>query len=161
MKNLHSLITENKPGELVAYINKHNIKLDGLSNITRSLIQDRYPDIEDTIFDAVDFIFWFSYLVERDAEDLIIEPEVSAGARRDAMKIIVQQHSFGKKIAIIKELYSSSKDPLIKIMEDIKVLRNKIAHGQIRDLKYKNYPLSDNLGKLMLIDDLRIALNKE
>ena len=154
-------IVDGNPDELIKFAEKHGIDFSGLNkDIAKMMVKEKFA-ITDDDFEAVDFVFWVSYLVERDAGSLIIEPEVIAGARRDAMESIVNKLHFGEKIKIISELYTSKEDPFIKFMRQIQDLRNDIAHGRFGNLKYGGYHLSDNRGKLKLIANFRDVLRKK
>lgn len=102
-----------------------------------------------------------AYFVEKEAEDLIIYPEVQIGARQNAMEVIISKLNFGDKIKIIEELYTSKKDSFIKLMRQIQDLRNDVAHGKFENLNYGGYHLSDNRGKIKLIANLRDVLLKK
>ena len=154
-------IVDGKPADLIKFAAEHGIDFSELDkNIARKMVQERFS-LSDKEFEAVDFVFWIAYLVESEAEGLIIEPEVNVGARKEAMKIIISKLHFGDKIKIIEELHSSKNDPFIKIMRQIQELRNDVAHGRFSNLKYGGYSLDDNRGKLTLIANLRDALLKK
>ncbi len=129
-------------------------------DIAKQMVRLRFS-ITDNQFEAVDFIFWIAYLIEREAEELIIYPEVHIGARKDAMETIVGKLHFGDKINIIEKLYLEKKNGLIKLMRKIQDLRNDIAHGRFDKLEYCGYDLSDNKGKIMLVANLRDLLLKK
>lgn len=129
-------------------------------DIAKHMVRERFS-ITDNQFEAVDFIFWTAYLVEREAEKLIIYPEVQIGARKEAMKAIVSKLHFGEKIKVIEELYTGKKDGFIKLMRKIQNLRNDVAHGRFDNLKYEACDLSDNKGRIMLIANLRDSLLKK
>lgn len=126
-------------------------------DIIRKIVKKRYS-LSDDQFEAVDFIFWIAYFVEREAGDLIVSPEVEVGARQIAMEAIVSKLYFGDKIKIIEELYADKRDSFVKLMRKIQDMRNNIAHGRFDNLNYAGYHLSDNRGKMKLIADLRDAL---
>ncbi|MFA6315018.1 MAG: hypothetical protein WC648_01440 [Candidatus Paceibacterota bacterium] len=154
-------IVDGKPADLIKFAADRGIDFSGLEkDIARKMVKKRFS-LSDEQFDAVDFVFWIAYFVEREAEDLIIEPEVHAGVRKEAMEAIISKLHFGSKITIIEELHCSKNDPFIKIMRQIQDLRNHVAHGRFDNLKYKGYSLNDNRGKLTLIADLRDALLKK
>lgn len=151
-------IVDGKPEDLIKFAASLGIDFSGLDkDIARKMVQKRFS-LSNEKFDAVDFVFWISYFVEREAESLIIEPEVHIGARKEALEIIIGKLHFGDKITIIEELYTSKKDPFIKIMRQIQDLRNDVAHGRFDNLKYGGYSLDDNRGKLTMIADLRDAM---
>lgn len=151
--NPHTLIEE---GEKLG-INWNDLDKD----ISKKIVEERFH-LTDEQFEAVDFVFWIAYYIEKEAESLIIYPEIGAGARQVAMETIISKLHFGDKIKIIEELHSGKKDKFIKLMRKIQDMRNDVAHGRFDNLQYGGYYLNDNRGKLILIADLRdTALNKE
>ncbi len=151
-------IVDGKPANLIRFAADKGIDFSELDkDIARKMVKERFS-ISDEQLEAVDFVFWIAYLVEREAESLIVEPEVLVGARKEAMKAIISKLHFGEKIKVIEELYSSKNDPFIKLMRQIQDLRNNIAHGRFANLNYAGYPLNDNRGKLTMVADLRDAL---
>lgn len=130
-------------------------KLD--RDIARSLVRKRF-NLTDEQFDAVDFIFWVAYWVEKEAEDIIIEIEKDKGARVQAMESIVSKLHFGDKITIIEELYAGKKDPFVGMMRKIQNFRNDIAHGRFDNLKYAGYYLNDSRGRVILLGEIRDIL---
>ncbi len=159
MEEIIKLI-DGDPDVLIKKAEEMGVDLGGLDkNIARVMVQKRFSLTEDQ-FEAVDFIFWIAYYVEREAEDLIIYPEVQIGARQKAMDVMMGKLHFGDKIGIIEELYSGKKDNFIKLMTKIQNMRNNVSHGRFDNLNYGGYNLSDNKGKMKLIAHLRDALKK-
>src|SRR5690606_518105 len=104
-------------------------------DIARRMVRRRFS-LTKQQFQAVDFVFWVAYLVEREAKNLIVYPEVQIGARQKAMETIVNKLHFGDKIKVIEELYTGKNDALIKLMRKIQDMRNDISHGRFDDLTY-------------------------
>ncbi len=129
-------------------------------DIAKEMVRKRFS-LTDDQFEAVDFIFWIAYFVEREAEDLIVYPEVQIGARKKAMEVLINKLHFGDKIKVIEELYTDKKDELVKLMRKIQDMRNDIAHGRFENLNYGGYNLSDNRAKLKLIANLRDVMLKK
>lgn len=149
-------LVDGDPDTLIKEAEKLGIDWSGLDkDIAKKIVKKRYPSLTDKEFEAVDFIFWIAYFVEKEAEDFIIYPEVKVGARQVAMETIVNKLCFGDKIKIIEELYTGKKDCFIKLMRQIQDMRNDIAHGRFDKLNYGGYHLSDNRGKMKLIANLR------
>jgi hypothetical protein len=154
-------LVDGNPDELIKWAEERGIDFSGLSkDIARTMVRQKFALSEEQ-FEAVDFVFWMSYMVERDAEELIIEPEVHIGARKTSIELLVSRLHFGDKIKVIEQLYTSKDDPFVKLMRQIQDLRNDVAHGRFNNLKYGGYSLSDNRGKLKLIANLRDALRKK
>ena len=154
-------LVDGNPDELIKWAEERGIDFSGLSkDVARDAVKKRFSLTEDQ-FDAVDFVFWISYMVERDADELIIEPEVHIGGRRESIELLVSRLHFGDKIKFIEKIYTSKEDPFIKVMRQVQDLRNDVAHGRFDELKYGGYPLSDNRGKLKLLANLRDALRKK
>jgi len=154
-------LIDGDPDILIQKAKEMGIDFSGLNkDIARKMIEKKFSFTQEQ-FEAVDFVFWISYMVEKDAEDLIIYPEVQLGARQIAMDIIMERLHFGDKIRIIEKLYINKKDNLIKLMRKIQDMRNNIAHGRFDDLDYGGYKLSDNRGKLKLIAHYRDVMLKK
>lgn len=149
------------PDILIKKAGEMGIDFSGLNkDIAKEIVRKRFSLTEDQ-FEAVDFIFWIAYFVEREAGDLIVYPEVQIGARKEAMEALVGKLHFGDKIKVIEELYTGKKDEFIKLMRKIQDMRNDIAHGRFENLNYGEYSLSDNRARLKLIANLRDALLKK
>ena len=100
MDELIKTIVDGKPDDLIKFAAKLGIDFSGLDkDMARKLVQKRFALSEEQ-FEAVDFVFWIAYFVERDAEELMVEPEVQAGARKIAMEAIIGKLHFGDKIKI-------------------------------------------------------------
>lgn len=154
-------LVDGDPDELIRKATELGIDLGGLNkDIARQMVQEKFS-LTTEQFEAVDFVFWMAYFVEKEAEDLIIYPEVQIGARQNAMEVIISKLHFGDKIKIIEELYAGKKDGFVKLMRQIQDLRNDVAHGRFVNLNYGGYYLSDTRGKIKLIANLRDVLLKK
>jgi hypothetical protein len=148
-------LIDGDPDVLIEKAKSLGIDLSGFpKDIAKKMVRERYS-LTDDQFEAVDFIFWIAYFVEREAEELIVYPEVQIGARREAMEALINKLHFGDKIKIIEELYTDKKDKFIKLMRKIQDMRNDIAHGRFEDLNYGGYNLSDSRARIKLIANLR------
>jgi len=160
IEDIKKLIDGN-PDTLIKKAEELGVDFKGLDkDIAKEIAKKRYS-ITENQFEAVDFIFWIAYFVERTAEELIIYPEVQIGARKEAMEVLVGKLNFGGKIKVIEELYTGKKDPFIKLMKEVQALRNNIAHGRFNNLNYGGYDLSDNRARIKLIANLRDTLLKK
>ncbi|MEK7552286.1 MAG: hypothetical protein AAB534_02605 [Patescibacteria group bacterium] len=158
------MIKEN-PSEFIKFLEDTGIDFDKTANeldIARKLVQLKYSMDKKSI-NAVEFVFWFSYFVEREAQDLIVEPEVQLGARRRAVQILTDKLHFGDKISVISELYveNPKKDKFISLMRKVQDLRNAVAHGRFSELEYDGLDLADARGQLKILADLMNALLKK
>jgi len=154
-------LIDGNPDILIKKAEELGIDFKGLDkDIAKKMAKERYSITEDQ-FEAVDFIFWVSYFVERASEEFIIYPEVKIGARKEAIEILVGKLNFGGKIKVIEELYTGKKDPFIKLMKKIQTMRNNIAHGRFNNLNYGGYDLSDNRARIKLIANLKDTLLKK
>lgn len=154
-------IVDGDPDTLIKFGAKNGIDFSGLDkNIARTMVKRQYS-LTDNELDAVDFVFWVSYFVERTAEELIIDPQVLIGAPKKTMESLVNKLHFGEKIKVMEELYISTKNPFITFMRKVQDMRNDIAHGRFNNLKYGGYDLSDNRGKIKLLAELRDSLLKK
>ncbi len=153
-------LVDGDPDTLIKEAGKLGIDFSGLEkDIAKKMVKQRFS-LTDDQFEAVDFIFWIAYYVEREAEELVIYPEIGVGASREAMESLVSKLHFGENIKVVEELYAEKKDNFIKLMRVIQDMRNDIAHGRFNSLTYSGYHLSDNRAKIKLIGNLRDVLLK-
>ena len=155
------MLKEN-PDELIKHLDKRNINLEKFGqelDIAKKLVKEEYQ-INDTNIQAVEFVFWLSYFVERSARDFIVEPEVQIGSRKETIQLLVDKLSFGDKISILSKLHLKSlkKDKLESLLWKINELRNAVSHGRFEELKYEGYKLSNVGGQLKIISDLMSGL---
>lgn len=161
---LMQLLKKN-PMEFIQLLEQKKLDFDEAKkslDVGRKIVQERYSMSKDDI-DAVEFVFWFTYFVEREAQDLIVWPEVQLGARREAMQVVTERLSFGDKITVISKLYvkDAKKDAFVSLLHQVNNLRNSVAHGHFDQLKYGGYSLSDFRGQLKITADLmNVSLKK-
>lgn len=153
------------PDKLIDLLEKEGKDLDEVKkrlDLGREIVRKKYKMNEREI-EAVEFCFWFSYFVERETRNMIIFPEVRAGARVEAMQAIIDRLTFGDKISLISDLYvkDSKKDKLVKMLWKINELRNAMAHGRFGELRYGKYHLSDLRGQLKILIDFTNSLLKK
>jgi hypothetical protein len=164
IEEMMKMVLEN-PNEFIKFLEENKIdfkKTRDELDVARKIVRERYK-MSDEDIKAVEFVFWFSYFVEREIQDLIVEPEVRVGGRKEAIQLFADKLHFGDKISIISELYvqNPKKDVLISLLWKINTLRNEVAHGRFNELKYEEYKLSDARGQLKIIADLMNALLKK
>lgn len=154
-------LIDGDPDKLIKKMEELGIDPAGLDkDIAKKMVKESF-DLSENQFEAVDFVFWIAYFVERESEELITYPEIQIGARKEAMESLVSKLHFGDKIKVMEELYTGKKDPFIKLMRKIQDLRNDIAHGRFDNLNYGGYHLSDNRAKMKLVANLRDVLLKK
>lgn len=158
-------MVKDSPAKFIKYLEENGIDFDKTAvelDLARKMVTKKYS-MDDKSIRAVEFVFWFAYLVEREAQDLIIEPEVYSGARREAIQILTDKLHFGDKISVISELYVKypKKDEFLRLMRKVQDLRNAIAHGRFDELKYDSLDLGDARGQLKITADLMNALLKK
>jgi hypothetical protein len=122
-------------------------------NLACILVRDRYKLSEEDI-EAVEFIFWISYYLERLTEDSIFAGQGGVEGWMGIQNIIDKLH-FGDKISVLSDLYfeKGKKDDFIKFVRKINDLRNAVAHGRFSELTYRGNRLSDSKGQWKLIND--------
>lgn len=123
-------------------------------NLGRRLVREEFK-INDNDMEAVEFIFWVFYYLERLIEDFIIGVECAVGAREEPFQMIIDKLHFGDKISIFYELYAKSgkKNDFVKFLRRVNELRNAVVHGRFSELKYKGQSLSDLEGQTKLVND--------
>jgi len=155
-------LVKEDPSKFIRYLEEHNLDFNQIGvelDIARHIVRDKYK-MNDGSIAAVEFVFWFSYFVERETQDLIVEPEVQIGGRRESIEKLVDKLHFGDKISIISDLYvqNPKKDRFITLMRKVQDLRNDVAHGRFDKLLYDGYELSSARGQLKILGDLMNAL---
>ncbi len=121
------------------FLGDHKVDLTNLIdiNIARKIVQSRFA-ITDYEFTSVDFIFWISYYIEREAKDLIITPEINVGI-------------IPERIQYIRELFSKE-DEVELNRYFINVLNIKL---EMTERKRALETIIDNLyfsGKIKIIE---------
>ena len=144
------------PDKIFSIIEGKGGSLDELRKVKlgRILARERYLELKDKdILDAAEFMFWFSYFVEREIRESIFEVEVIQGKVSEDIDKMVDTMTFGEKIGFIEKNYieDENQDPFVKHLREIKTLRNHMAHGRLEKLKFGGYKLSDPRGQIKLI----------
>lgn len=163
-ESMMKMVKENPDG-FIKFLEDNQISFDEMRDeldLARKIVKERYKMAEKEIH-AVEFVFWFSYFIEREAQDLIVEPEVHIGGRRESIQLLVDKLHFGDKISIISALYieNPKTDAFVSLMWKVNTLRNDVAHGRFSNLKYGGFELSDSRGQLKIVADLMNALLKK
>jgi hypothetical protein len=122
------------------------------------IAKQRFPELINLDREeAVEFVFWFTYYIEREIRNDIFFIETHLGKLSEQTGAMVDEMNFGQKINFIKSHYV--KDPqvdnYVKVFKDIKDLRNFMAHGELDKLMYGGFYLSDPRGQLKLFANLR------
>lgn len=159
IKDLEKIVDGN-PSDLLKWSKENGVNFDG-SGIGKKMlfgmIANFFP-ITPSQKDAVDFLFWISYYLEKEVEELVKTPELHIGARVEFLESVFSRMHFGDKIQLMQDLYADKKDPLIKFMRKIQNFRNDIAHGRFNKLTYGGYSLGNDNAHILMIGELRDAL---
>jgi hypothetical protein len=149
-------LVDGNPDTLIKKLEEVNFDFNQLPDgLSRDAVK-KWCKLSDDDFAAVDFTFWAAYLIEYQASELIIEPEVSEGARKEVMEEIVSKLTFGDKISIIQNIHvRDKKNPLLRMMRKMQDLRNNVAHGKFDMLEYGGFHLSTKKGQLKMFGDIR------
>ena len=113
---------------------------------------------------AANFVFWIAYYFERQVREVMIEtmagisPRSLAGQiNQSALDILLDNATFGTKLRIFKKTFLASGtrqgNEVLGFLEEIKRLRNAVAHGDFRDLNYKGKHLGEFDGQDLVIGD--------
>lgn len=133
--------------------------------LEKKLIEKKFPELAEKEYtDSAEFMFWLSYLVERDLSESIAEIEVAVGRKGHAeAEKMIDDMGFGQKIKFIiqKSYVEDETDPYVVLLWEVKKLRDHMAHGRLHQLNYKGYPLSHPKGQIILTVDLANALRKK
>lgn len=147
------------PDQLFGMIQKNGGDLDGLRKLKlgKLFVKQRFPEfVNQNNEEAVDFVFWFTYFVEREIRDDIFYVETKLGKTPIDIDRKLDDMDFGQKIKFIEDNYISDKekDTNVQVLREVKKLRNYLAHGELDKLEYGGYYLSDPRGQLKLLVQL-------
>jgi hypothetical protein len=139
-----------------------SIKMEN-SNIALRLANSGNPEISEENTKAIDFCFWFCYIVERNIQKVIISVEEKIGSRKDSIERFLDEFHLSNKITLLTDYYlaeakKEKRKKLKDILWKVNTLRNNIAHGKFDNLKYKGHHLSKLIGQLTIIKDYVEAL---
>ncbi|MFH1661915.1 MAG: hypothetical protein ABIA02_02370 [Candidatus Falkowbacteria bacterium] len=158
-------LLKSDPDKLFKNIEQKGGSLESLKElkIGRLFAQQRFPElVKQKHLEAVEFMFWFTYFVEREIRDDIYWVEKTLGKNMETIDKKIDGMTFGEKINFIKENYSEdpNNDSYVILLGKIKDLRNHMAHGRLNKLEYGGYFLSDPRGQLKLSTHLLNACLK-
>ncbi len=124
----------------------------------RKIVAEKFS-INERDMRAVEFVFWVSYYIEKEIEDLIVSPQVQSGtSNEEILKIMLEDRSLGQKISLIEKMYPESESrEMLKVFRKIQNLRNDIAHGRVQNLTYGGYSLS-GAGQVKLLNHLASSM---
>lgn len=154
------------PEKLFSKIKENGGSLDKIKNIDlgKLIVRQRFPELINKKYeDAIDFLFWFIYGIEKETNDSILYVQIKLGVNPQEVESMVDNMTFGQKINFIEENYIKDKnnDTYITFMRSLNKLRNHMAHGRLGELKYGGYFLSEPEGQLKIFADVSNAnLNK-
>jgi hypothetical protein len=111
--------------------------------------------------EAVESVFWATYLVEKDAANMISSIEKQLG-NTDIVDSLLNRLTFGDKISLVKERYNKSGliNPFVNFAWKVKTLRDAVAHQRFEELKYDGLDLSDKKSQFKFLIDLTTAFSK-
>ena len=153
------------PDKLFEIIKQRGGDLESFKELEfgKLFVKKKFPElIKIEHEEAVDFVFWFTYYIERETRDDIIYIEKALGKPPGDVDLMVDEMTFGQKIAFIEKNYvrKDSNDNYIKILREVKELRNALAHGELDKLVYGGYSLSDPRGQLKLFAQFSNTISK-
>lgn len=129
------------------------------------IVKERFPNlIDEKHEEAINFLFWFIYGIEKETEDSILYVEDKLGKNKEETEEMIDNMTFGQKIDFIEKNYIKDKgnDLYISFMRNLNKLRNHMSHGRLNELKYGGYFLSEPEAQLKIFADVHNAnLNKE
>ncbi len=141
-------------------VEKGEIDIPDLKSDFSSRMVKKIFKFTDSQIEAVQFVFWTSYLTEFIFAKMISKVE----KKHRTMKIIdsmLDRLSLGDKIAIFNDQFSldTKSKSFVDIAWQINGLRNHVAHGRFNKLEYKGLGLSNAKGQLRLLSDLIYSFN--
>jgi len=132
-----------------------DIKPDTSLRIVKKILK-----FTDSQTEAVQFVFWTSYLTEFILAKMISKVEKKYRATK-IIDSILDRLSLGDKISIFQDQFGLEKKSksFIGIAWRINDLRNHVAHGRFNKLEYKGLDLCNAKGQLKLLSDLIYYFN--
>lgn len=132
-------------------------------DMVRLLIREKFK-LSENQFEAVEFVFWISYMLERNLEAIIkdVEKARMLHLENPMLEAMLDKLHFGDKISLIQKHYATEPDDknFISFLWRINDLRNSVAHGKFDELKFGGYELHDPKGQLKLIIEIMKAFKK-
>ena len=153
--------------ELFSKLKENGGNLDSIKKLQlgKVIVKERFPNlIDEKHEEAINFLFWFIYGIEKETEDSILYVEDKLGKNKEETEDMIDNMTFGQKIDFIEKNYIKDKgnDLYISFMRNLNKLRNHMSHGRLNELKYGGYFLSEPEAQLKIFADVHNAnLNKE
>ncbi|MCL4392190.1 hypothetical protein M1413_02540 [Patescibacteria group bacterium] len=128
-------------------------------NVVKKRVENKFLTKEQ--IEAVESVYWASYLVEKEISDIISSTEKTLG-NTDIVDAMLGRLAFGDKISLMDERYNKGGQikPFISFAWRVNQLRNNVAHGRFGDLKYEGLDLSNRKGQFKFLIDLIGAFSK-
>lgn len=150
-------------------------KVNGASNEELArIISDAALHLDKEQTDTVSFVFWLSFMTERDLDQVLCGAWKMANeygpSGEEVIKIIKEKYGiditkidpddpdydsmtvyFGDRIKIYEDMFGTNSN--VKLFRKIKGLRNDISHGRIDGLKYEGLNLKTKEGKQKILID--------
>lgn len=130
----------------------------------RLLIKEKFK-LSENQFEAVEFVFWISYMLERDLEAIIkdVEKARMLNLENPMLEAMLDKLHFGDKISLIQKHYATEPDDknFNSLLWKINDLRNSVAHGRFDELKFGGHELHNPKGQLKLIIEVMKAFKKK
>ncbi len=138
------------------------------------IISDAALRLDEEQTDTVSFVFWLSFMTEKDLDQVLCEAWKTAKeygpSGEEVIKIIKEKYGinitkidpddpdydpmtvyFGDRIKIYEDIVGINNN--VKLFRKIKGLRNDISHGRIDGLKYEGLNLKTKEGKQKILID--------
>ena len=132
-----------------------------------TLVPRRVLELDEAEVLAANFVFWFLFYVERKMNQVIFEGlKRQIGTIEDARAIAIgevfdsisDELTFGSTISILEKALRTENpyrgERLISHLRMLNGLRNRIAHGRIRDLNYKDHPVRERATRELMWNEL-------
>lgn len=128
-------------------------------NAVKRRVENKFLTKEQ--IEAVESVYWATYLVEREVSDMVSSIEKTLG-NTDIVDTMLSRLAFGDKISLMDERYNAGGQikPFVSFAWKVNKLRNSVAHGRYDDLKYEGLDLSDKKCQLKFLIDLVSAFLK-
>lgn len=130
-------------------------------NLSKASLKRHYSMTDEQI-EAVEFIYWVSYLVERSISEMISSIEKALGTNIKMIDAMLGRLHFGDKISLIDDEYNLKGQikPFITMAWKVNSLRNNVAHGKFNDLKYEGMDLFQTKAQFKFFIDLTTAYSQ-
>ena|SRR6187402_778895 len=118
--------------------------------------------------ETVNFCFWVTFFAENFLKKilsklfrkLVKDHHKGDPLFEEFIDTVVNEHYFMGKIGIFKTMKVHGFEEFLKLSGELNAIRNRIAHGKLKDLSFRGKPINLPKTKQKILDLLIDAINK-